>query len=542
MTGPFPAATVAAYRAAGKWGRRTAFQVFADNAARVPDRLALADAPNRPGFAGGAPARLSYRGLLDRVERLAGGLSRLGLGPGDVLLVQLPNIHELVAAYLAAARLGAVISPVPVQYRQHELAAIVAAARPRAALVAERFGDHKLADLFRAAVPFGGPLVTPDMLDGPADGAPPFADPDSLFTLCWTSGTEGRPKGVPKTHNNWLSTAHGLTRAAGLEDGDVFLLPFPLINAASIGGLMMPWLANAGTLVLHHPFSIEVFLEQMRGEGVHYTIVAPALLASLLRQGEGGLGRVRVLGTGSAPPDPATLAAFEARFGVKVVNFFGSNEGVLLQADAGRIPDAQTRARLFPRDGDQSWRPGSETGNGGHFRLAGPGGERLTGDGEAGEMEILGPALFPGYLRADGLAAGGFDRSRFTADGWFRTGDLFEIVEGGFVKFVGRARELIVRGGMKIAPAELDGLLAAHPAIAEGAVAPYADARLGERVCAFAVLRPGAALTLEQLCAFLEERGVARFKWPERLVILERLPRNPLAKLLRGELAKLAQG
>ena len=557
---PFPPELRARYRAEGAWGDRTIHDVFAAHAASSPGRMAVVDAPNRAQFAEGAARRLTYAALAAMVERLAATLWLAGLRRGDVMLVQMPNQHELVALYLAAARLGIIVSPVPVQYRQGEIVPIVRAARPRAFCgTARAVRSHPIA-LFRDHVAreagFDGlimgfgeslPEGTLDLAQAMAAvpdpaavlAAAPPACPDELFSICWTSGTEGRPKGVPKTHNNWLCSAPNARLRGWLPEGGAMLAPFPLVNAAAIGGLLMSWLGAGGTLVLHHPFDLDVFLAQIADEQVVYTIAAPALLASiaerLARGGMPAIPSLRAIGTGSAPVDPALLARIEAALPVQVINIFGSNEGLQLCSDRGATPDPERRARTFPRHGDQDWRPGSTTANGVSFRLLHPMEDRpVTGPGEAGEMAIQGPSVFPGYLgEAEGTRPG------FTPDGYFRTGDLFEAL-GDAIRFVGRQKELIVRGGMKIAPAELDALIARHPAVREAAVAAWADPRLGEKVCAFVVLRPGQALALGELGEFLERQGTARFKWPERLVVLDALPRNALAKVERRRLSEMA--
>jgi non-ribosomal peptide synthetase component E (peptide arylation enzyme) len=551
---PFPPEVVAAHRASGAWGARGVFDVFAANAAAAPGRVALIDAPNRGAIAHGVPLRLTYAELSARVLGLAAALHRAGLRAGDVLLVQMPNLAELVALYLAAARQGIVISPVPVQYRHGEIVPIIEIARPAAFCSVARSGRASLIELFRAHVAFDGPVFgfgdgvpagTTDL--GPAfapvaEPPPAAADPDALFSICWTSGTEGRPKAVPKTHNNWLCSARTAVDAGWLPAGGVLLMPFPAVNAAAIGGLLMSWLGAAGTLVLHHPFDLDVFLGQIGAERVGYTLAAPALLSAIADRLEAAPGAVdlsslRAVGVGSAPVDPALIRRFESLVDAQVINIFGSNEGVQLASDRHVAADPGQRARLFPRDGDAAWRPVSRTANGARFRLLRTDAPvEVTEPGEAGEMVIAGPPVFPGYL-----SGGGFERGRFTEDGWFRTGDLFEIEPGGeAIRFVGRARELIVRGGMKIAPSELDAALAAHPDVQEAAVAPWPDARLGERVCAFVVPRAGRSVTLEALCAALDAAGVARFKWPERLVLIEALPRNALAKVQRVDLARMA--
>jgi acyl-CoA synthetase (AMP-forming)/AMP-acid ligase II len=154
----------------------------------------------------------------------------------------------------------------------------------------------------------------------------------------------------------------------------------------------------------------------------------------------------------------------------------------------------------------------------------------------AGEMQIRGPVVFDGYYGAPEITA-----RAFTADGWFRTGDLFEIDDSGrYYQFVGRLKQLINRGGVKIAPDEIDAVLAEHPDIAEAAVVGYPDEVLGERICAVVVPKPGHTVTVEALQSHCRAREFAIFKWPERVRIVERLPRNPLGKVIRGEIAQIA--
>lgn len=560
MRRPFPEEVVADHRAAGLWGRDSIPVLFERAAEAEPDRAAVVDPPNRAALTDGQPRRLTYREMLAAVDRLAHRFRADGIAPGDVILTQMPNIHELTVVYLAAASIGAIVSPIPVQYRARELSAIVATVAPRAFCTVTRFGKVRLADQFLEGTGFTGlvyasgaarPVGAQDLTailaaDCPGPLPERNDDPDTIFSICWTSGTEGQPKAVPKTHNNWLASADSAAEASRMEPGDAILVPFPFVNAASIGGLMMPWLRIAGTLVLHHPFDLDVFLDQIASENVRYTVVAPALLASMLQLEHDGrvaeaLASLRAVGTGSAPPDPSHVAAFERRFDISVTNIFGSNEGIQLASSRTAVPDPAIRSRLFPRHGDISWNAQGRSANGCRFKLIDPeSGEPITAPGNAGEMWITGPSVFPGYYTADG-----FEREKFDSEGFFRTGDLFEIVADGsdprYLRFVGRVRELIVRGGMKIAPAELDAILAAHPDIAEGAATAFSDARLGERVCAVVVPKTGRTVTLEAIKAHCDREGLAGFKWPERLVVVTALPRNPLAKVERTKLRALVE-
>ncbi len=556
---PFSPEQIAAYRREGAWGEDSIGTLFERNALAAPERTAIVDPPNRAELVDGIATRMTYAEALAAVDNLARSFLADGLRYGDILLVQMPNIHELTVVYLAAASIGVIVSPVPVQYRRHELDSILRIVTPRAFCTVSRFGRYRLAEDFIAGTGFSGPVYVlgEDVPAGARDLAEAMGgghhditfernrDPDSLFSICWTSGTEGIPKAVPKTHNNWLSSRWSSSDSSRLEHGDVLLAPFPFVNAASIGGLMMPWLRICGTLVLHHPFDVSVFLNQLRSEQVAYTVVAPAIIANIVGRDDAGIAEaltsVRAMGTGSAPPDPAHVAAFERRFDIAVINIFGSNEGIQLASSRDAVPDPEVRCRLFPRSGDLGWRGGERTSNGCTFRLVDQEtGEVIAATGRAGEMRIKGPSVFPGYY-----TMAGYDRSMFDADGYFRTGDLFEIVEkegdAPFVRFVGRSKELIVRGGMKIAPAEVDGVLSAHPDLAEAATTAYADDRLGERVCAVVVPKQGREVTLSAIAAFCEERGLAKFKWPDRLMIVDALPRNPLAKVQRGKLREMVE-
>ncbi|WP_163851334.1 class I adenylate-forming enzyme family protein [Pseudooceanicola aestuarii] len=553
---PFSAADRARHRDSGHWGEVTIHAMFAATAARVPDRPGLIDPPNRTALVGGAPRRLTYARMQEEVDQLAEALRAQGLGAGSLVAVQYPNVAELVLLYLALARIGAILSPISLAHRSAELAASARIADFDAyvapGMVSGRpFYAERLAALPSAVRRLG---LGPDLPDGVVrldDGVQRAVAPahqgsaDDLYAVFWTSGTEGAPKAVPKTHNNMMASSLGAWRILDLPDGGNILAPFPFVNAAAMGGLMMCWMRTAGAMILHHPFHLDTFLKQLAQEDVTYTMVAPALLVDLRDRADDpalrpALLRLRAIGTGSAPPDPEVFGFFRDRFDVQVLNFFGSNEGAQMCASGDRVVDPRKRARFFPRDGDVNWPEGTgrRTANGGRFRLRDSDGAPVTRPGEIGEMWIEGPALMPGYYRRDASGVQ-FDRGKFDAQGYFATADLFEISDcGTLIRFHARARELIVRGGVKISPVELDNAIAAMPAIREAAVAPYADPRLGEKVCVFVVPEGRGAVTLSEVIAHCDAQGLARYKWPERLITLEALPRTPLAKLDRKALIR----
>ena len=549
---PSPPERVAAYRARGWWRGETVDAVFRRAVATRPDAEALVDPPNRAAFLEGAPQRLTFTEVDRAVDAYAHAFAALGVRCGDVVAVQLPNVAEGVIAFLACARMGAIFSPISTAYRGHELRQMLPLIAPRVILTTGLFHgcDHATlfaelgvdAEILAISGPGGdrwrGLLVDRGPFETPLD-----LDASDALTICWTSGTEASPKGVPRHHDHWVVNGEALVEAAGLKAGDSILNPFPLINIAAIGGMVMTWLEAQGRLVQHQPFDLRVFLGQLEGERIAYTVAPPAILTTLLQNHDllasVNLGELRCLGSGSAPLAPFMVRGWQERFGVTVMNVFGSNEGASLFSTGGAIPDPEQRARFFPRfgAGGLSW-PGDFPAKV-LTRLVDPDTEEeISAPGRVGELRISGAMTFDGYIGPRALTESAFD-----AQGFYRTGDLFEIAPeagGRFYRFVGRRKEIIIRGGQNISPAELDGLIESHPNVREAACVAYPCERLGERVCAVVALKPGETVTLEGLVAHLKACEVAVFKLPEKLRIIDALPRNALGKVARRELAALA--
>lgn len=546
-----------AYRDSGWWGDKTLADMFEANAQEHPDRMALVDAPNRRQFAFGEPRRLTYAEMKAEVDRYAGALLAAGVGKDDVVVIQLPNISEFVSLYFAAARIGAIVSPVAVQYRSHELSAMFGIVEPKAFICGTRMhhADHLgvvrplMGDTIKLMTV--GPDAPADAIDLWIESARPELlaqhlaatriDADDVFTICWTSGTTGVPKGVPRSHNHWVGIAPGTYVTARLQDGDVMLNPFPLINMASIGGITMSWLRVAGTMVLHHPFDPQVYLAQIASERPSFTIAPPAVLNMLL-QNETLLSRVdlsslRTIGSGSAPLAPAMVQGFQERLGLPVINIFGSNEGMTLITGPDDVPDPVERASYFPNGLDLVPFYGQAPQRIMESRLVPPeGGDPITAEEMPGELQIRGPAVFEGYWKAPDQTA-----AAFTADGFFKTGDLFQIEQGGrFLRFVGRCKDLIIRGGVNISPEEIDQLLGGHPLLAEACVFGIPDAVMGERIGVAVVPRDLATVSFGDVTGYLRDQDLAMFKLPERMFVFDSLPRNVTNKVMRSEVRELA--
>ena len=541
---------IADYTARGWWGTRRIHDWLDDAVHSRPDAEALIDAPNRSEFIDGEPKRLTWRQVESEVQRYAGGLLDLGLGKDDIVCVQLPNCVELPILYLACARLGVIVTPVPVQYREHELEHILALTKPRVVVTAQRILRHRHADMMRSLADRYRSIEAVIALDEAFTGSTDAdrvarherehpVDADDIFTICWTSGTEGVPKGVPRSHNEWLAIPENIILSGGLTTGCHLLNAFPLVNMAGIAGQFLPWLLTAAKLVMHHPFILSVFLDQVRREQIDYTVAAPTILATLAQNPELMRGiegsRLRAIGSGGAPLAEWTVRVFTERYKIDVINYFGTNEGASLTASSLDLPDPAMRASYFPRFGVDGYEWKLPVAKRVSTRLVDPEtGDDIDTPGKPGELRVRGPAIFSGYFRSPEMTARAFDE-----DGYYRTGDLFEIAgeRNELYRFVGRLKDIIVRGGFNISSEELEALILAHPKVRETAIVGYPDDTLGERVCAVVAVKEGETLELPGLVDFLRnERKVASYKLPERLLVLDALPRNPVGKVLKRDL------
>ena len=563
-----PQTRIDEYTARGWWGTQTLWDLFVRNLQQRPDAEAVVDAPNRGEFAHGAPRRLSWRALADEVDQLCLVLLEHHIGRDDIVVVMLPNCVEQFVLYLACLRLGVVVTPVPVQYREHELDHILALTGAMAVFTFSHIGrpGHKhMAGAMFGALRTRHPALKTVLAWGDAEvagvvhlgntPAPPLTEQqrrrvaqaeqdaaisaNDVVTICWTSGTEAAPKGVPRSHNEWLVIPPSIIEAALLPPHARLLNPFPLVNMSGFSTAFATWLVLGGTVVQHHPFELPVFLQQLREERIDYTVAPPAILNMLLQREallEGiDFKRLSRIGSGSAPLSEWMLRGFAEKYGVQIVNYFGSNEGAALAGSDIDIPDPALRARYFPRAGVDglTWR--ISTTRKIRTRLVDlDTGLDITQAGQPGELRFAGPTVFSGYYRAPDMTRHAFDEH-----GFYRTGDLFEIAGDAlqYYRFVGRSKDLVIRGGMNISSEEIEGLLAACPGVREVAVVGVPDAVMGEKLCACVVAAEGHAPRLQDLTDYLRhEQHIAAFKLPEYLLPLAALPRNPVGKILKREL------
>lgn len=557
-----PESQIREYTEKGWWGTDTYVDLFLKNAQKTPGAVAVVDPPNRAELTTGAPLRLTYAETQQAMDRLAGGLLEAGVKKDDIVMVQLGNTVELVIVYLAAARIGAIVSPLPIQYRTHELRQVIAITEPKAFLTTTNFGGFNYVEMVRglqpefpslkAVIALGedlpdGVLSLTALLNSPRDDKPlndylaktPITAND-ITTICWTSGTEAEPKGVPRSHNLWIAIAYASVDGCELDPGCNLLNPFPLVNMAAIGGMLVPWILTGGKLVLHHPLALPVFLGQIKAEQISYTVVPPALLNMLLMNtailANADISSIKNIGSGSAPLSPWMVSQWQEKYNIRVINIFGSNEGASFTSGPKEMPDPVQRAQYFPRFGVPGYQWPSRVAAYMSTKLVDPVTKNvITEPGLPGEMAIKGACIFAGYYQRPDLT-----RKAFDDEGYFYTGDLFEIAgEGGNLnsyRFVGRLKDLILRGGVNISSEEVETLIQGHPKVAEVAVVGYPDQALGEKACAVIVPKKDQTVTLEEIVAFLKEKDIAAYKLPERVLVVAALPRNPVGKILKRNL------
>jgi len=530
------------YTEAGVYSDKTLMDYLKSHVQANPDQECFVDPPNRKELNGVDPERVTYAEFDRATDATAEALLALGIGKDDIVMVQLPNTWELAMLYFAIGRTGAVITPSPVLWRSSELMHIAQLTKAKAIITLQTFNnfDHlALAKEIQQDCPDIQHVLTLDqireMMKGPVTGKLDNikVDANDIFTICWTSGTEAKPKGCPLSHNNWagMSTLQG---AAGFKAGDTFLTAGPLVNMASVGTVLMPWVVFGGKVVLHHPFDPGIFIQQIMQEQVNYTLLVPAVANAIAKHpmvDKFDLSSLRCITVGSAQPSLIAMQEFKNRWDVDTGNTWGQNEGTGIVSGLQDTPQMEMRVDHFPQFGKQGAEWKSDASGYIEVKIIDHEEKELTEVGDVGELVYKGPGVIAGYFKNPEAT-----KNSFTANGFFKTGDQFQIREGGYISFYERSKDIVIRGGYNISSQEIENYLMSHPKIQEVAVVSMPDEVLGEKMCVYAVPMPGESLNLEDMTSHMEGLGIAKYKYPERLEIVEVIPRNPVGKILKNEL------
>jgi cyclohexanecarboxylate-CoA ligase len=559
--GPHRAAD--ALRAAEAAGRFTASDWIRHWAQAKPHALAVVDARWND-----AP-HMSWASLDNAVDHAAARFLAVGVQPGERIAVQLPNWRQFVVIAAAAMRIGAVICPIMPIFREREVAYALQRSAARVLLVADNFRGRQHAEetarLLEAAATGADPALagihvehvfvvhgtpgTPRLMPHGTDAGPVTwaawnrawatavvdraaldaraPHPDDPAQLLLTSGTSGQPKGVVHTHRSLSRAAMMEAQHLGLDSSDTIYIPSPL--AHQTGFLYGMWLS----FTLGVPQIVQSVWDAGRAldilehwEGTFVQAATPFLtdLVRAVEQGGPAPKSLRVfVVTGAAVPRALAERATRV-LGTAVCGAFGTTETGLGSLSSPADPPAK------------AWGTDGRALAGVRLRITDDDGMLLPPDAE-GNLELSSPTVFAGYLDRPDL-----DAETFTADHWYRTGDLATIDDDGFLRITGRVKDIINRGGEKLPVSEIEQLLHTHPAIDDVAIVAMPDPRLGERACAFVMLAPGATLDFAGMQDFLDRHDVSKHYWPERLELVQEIPRNTVGKVQKFILRERAAG
>ena len=531
---PWPAELSARYRARGYWAGLPLGDAFDRSVAAHGPRLAVVDGPRR----------VTYAALGRLVDRLALHLAARGISGGAPAVFQLPNVLEFVVAYFACLKTGAIPLACLPAHRHAEIGYLAKFTDAAAWFIASEvrgFDYVAMAEELRPSLPslreifVVGPRVGRDMtaigplLDDPIERREPGSalaslrpDPAAAAVFQLSGGTTGLPKVIPRTHDDYLYNSLAFARATDLDGDGVILIAVPIAHNFPLAcpGIQGALLLGARVVLAAAPEAETVF-SLVETERVTWIPAVPASVITWLnhpRRRDHDLTSIRTLAVGGSRLNPEPARAALDAFGPVLVQVLGMAEGLLCCTRRNDPTEVIVETQGRPMSPDDEVCVVDDEG-------------REVAPGEVGELLCRGPYTIRGYYRAPEHNA-----LAFTPDGFYRTGDMVRRHPSGNLIVEGRKKDLINRGGEKISAEEIENLILGHPAVVNVAVVAMPDPIMGERACAYTVLKPGAELTLETLNRFLGERRIAKFKLPERLEVVERFPTTAVGKVSKKDL------
>jgi 2,3-dihydroxybenzoate-AMP ligase len=531
----FPPDYAARYRAKGYWEDRTIADQFADVFARWGDKTAIIDGDER----------VSYRQLDERSTRLALNLLDLGLRPLDRIVVQFPNVVEFAYLYFALQKIGVIPIMALPSHRFREVGQFVELAQARACFVPDKAREFDFADMVervRKEQPClehgivlgeGRPgfvsmdeLLTKEPTASEADIAALAIDPEDPAVFQLSGGTTGIPKLIPRTHNDYICNSKLASAVTEVGPDKVLLDILPIEhNLALACPGMQGFLLHGGTVILDTSVRGETVFPLVERHGVTHIHVVPALLIRWINDptiGDHDLSTLEYIQSGGQRLQPEVRRRTKELIpSVFVQENFGMSEGTLMFARRDDPEPVRMETVGFPVCEDDEVRLVDDD-------------DREVPFGEVGELCVRGPYTLRGYYGVPEHNA-----RAFTADGFYRSGDLMRQHPSGAYMVEGRKKDVINRGGEKISAEEVENLILMHPAVQNVACVAMPDPNLGEKMCAYVILRRGMSLTFEELLAHLEAQEVARFKLPERLEVVDEFPLSPFGKVSKKTLVEM---
>ena len=521
----------AAYRQQGLWGDASLADYWQQTARAMPDKIAVVDNHG---------ASYTYSALDHAASCLANWMLAKGIESGDRIAFQLPGWCEFTVIYLACLKIGAVSVPLLPSWREAELVWVLNKCQAKMFFAPTLFKQTRPVDLI---LPLQNQLPQLQQIVGVDKLAPAtsslslsqiIADNtplttaitthgDELAAVLFTSGTEGLPKGVMLTHNNILASERAYCARLNLTWQDVFMMPAPLGHATGfLHGVTAPFLIGARSVLLDifTPDACLALLEQQRCTCMLGATPFVYDLLNLLEKQPADLSALRFFLCGGTTI-PKKVARECQQRGIKLLSVYGSTES----SPHAVVNLDDPLSRFMHTDGYAA--------AGVEIKVVDDARKTLP-PGCEGEEASRGPNVFMGYFDEPELTARALDE-----EGWYYSGDLCRMDEAGYIKITGRKKDIIVRGGENISSREVEDILLQHPKIHDACVVAMPDERLGERSCAYVVLKaPHHSLSLEEVVAFFSRKRVAKYKYPEHIVVIEKLPRTASGKIQKLLLRK----
>ncbi|EPF4414446.1 medium-chain fatty-acid--CoA ligase [Escherichia coli] len=521
----------AAYRQQGLWGDASLADYWQQTARAMPDKIAVVDNHG---------ASYNYSALDHAASCLANWMLAKGIESGDRIAFQLPGWCEFTVIYLACLKIGAVSVPLLPSWREAELVWVLNKCQAKMFFAPTLFKQTRPVDLI---LPLQNQLPQLQQIVGVDKLAPAtsslslsqiIADNtplttaitthgDELAAVLFTSGTEGLPKGVMLTHNNILASERAYCARLNLTWQDVFMMPAPLGHATGfLHGVTAPFLIGARSVLLDifTPDACLALLEQQRCTCMLGATPFVYDLLNVLEKQPADLSALRFFLCGGTTI-PKKVARECQQLGIKLLSVYGSTES----SPHAVVNRDDPLSRFMHTDGYAA--------AGVEIKVVDDARKTLP-PGCEGEEASRGPNVFMGYFDEPELTARALDE-----EGWYYSGDLCRMDEAGYIKITGRKKDIIVRGGENISSREVEDILLQHPKIHDACVVAMPDERLGERSCAYVVLKaPHHSLSLEEVVAFFSRKRVAKYKYPEHIVVIEKLPRTASGKIQKFLLRK----
>lgn len=514
------------YTQNGLWCGKNLIEYFDAAVARTPNKTAVV----APG------ARMTYAELDAQTNSVAAHLRALGIRKGDVISVQLPNCPEFVTVHLAASRLGVVTNSLLHIYRDADVSYIMGKARTAAVFIPQFYRKFDYPTMYANIWPslpdlkhvfvLGGEglpgMKSFETLRAPTGAATarvatePYSG-DDVCALVFTSGTESKPKGVMHSHNTLMYSTLSMAKLLGLNADDSVWTPSPVGHGTGFLWGVRQAITLGATVVLQDIWDPDEALRLIARERCTFTMAATPFAAMLLESplvGTLDLSSFRIFAcAGTAIPQKLGMD-MRKRLGCTLIGMWGMSECAVGSASPPSDP------------GEKLWGTDGKAVIGAELAIFDDTRTHMLPTGEVGELASRGPHVALGYFNDPERT-----KETFRADGWLFTGDLAKMDADGYIRLVGRKKEIINRGALKISVAQMEEYLVSHPKVLSVAMVGVPDERLGEKSCAFVVTRNEATTSLKEINDFLDEHKVAKYKFPEYLVLLRELPTTPSGKI-----------